>query len=53
MIAGLFHVRQNCRKTTVTLTDPVVRVSFLLPASDHAHDIPVLKQAEAEYSKLQ
>lgn len=27
--------------------------TFLLPASDHAHDIPILKQAKAKYAKLQ
>jgi len=29
------------------------RRALLLPASTHAHDIPILKQAKAEYAKLQ
>jgi hypothetical protein len=30
-----------------------VAPALLLPASDHAHDIPILNQAKAEYAKLQ
>ena len=26
--------------------------AFLLPASDHAHDIPILKEAKTGYAKL-
>ena len=43
------------RKISIALIDRIVRVArtFLLPASDHADDIPILKQAKADYAKLQ
>jgi hypothetical protein len=36
------------------VNDRIVSIAraFLLPTSDHAHDIPILKEAKAEYAKL-